>query len=66
MQLGDRSLTCTGKRRYTRRRQAFTALCRTTDAVNLHIYRCPYCNRWHVGHKSLSLLGKNRVMPEGF
>lgn len=46
---------CGGKIRYPTHNEASKGmknLMRAKDETHLHVYRCPDCQKFHVGHKS--------------
>ncbi len=49
-----RQKACTSKNRYSSREEAreTIALCALHGTTGLREYRCPYCNGWHLTHKS--------------
>ena len=49
-----RKKRCTGKKQYVNRPTAWQAVyaMRRKDQTGLSIYKCSFCNRWHIGHKS--------------
>lgn len=44
------SKTCEGKRRYTTRKYARRARNATPSVGHLSIYRCEFCDFYHLGH----------------
>lgn len=53
---GLRKSMCGEKIRHTSKRKATDHIeeikARDEDASNLNVYKCPFCRKWHVGHKS--------------
>ena len=49
-----RHQACERKNRYDTQWDAESAIegCYRHGARNLHTYRCPYCNGWHLTHKA--------------
>lgn len=45
---------CDRKKRYATRAEAEAAriACERHGARSLHVYQCPYCDGWHLTHKS--------------
>jgi hypothetical protein len=47
---------CQRKKPYETRESAAFALVglrrHTTDTTTISIYHCPYCSKWHVGHRT--------------
>jgi hypothetical protein len=57
-----RRRTCEGKRSYPDRKAAYAALNGTRRTFGeartgekMHIYPCPFCKKWHVGHLSVGV-----------
>ncbi|MDQ6616586.1 MAG: hypothetical protein M3083_18045 [Actinomycetota bacterium] len=52
---GTRARSCTGKLRYKSRGRAEMASSSRQDRGaaewTVQVYRCRYCNRWHIGHR---------------
>lgn len=48
-----RHKACERKKRYPTQRDAKFAIrdCERHGSRDLHCYRCPYCNGWHLTHK---------------
>ena len=48
-----RDKACESKSRYASRAEAKAAIdaCQRHGAPALYVYRCPYCNGWHLTHK---------------
>lgn len=49
-----RNRGCAGKRQHATRDEAFAQLAslrRRDTAIGVHVYRCPHCGGWHVGHR---------------
>ena len=48
-----RKKACESKNRYTSRGEAQQAIdaCAAHGTTGLHLYRCPYCNGWHLTSK---------------
>jgi hypothetical protein len=51
----SRQSQCTGKRRFETHKAAGQFLAwlrrRNADAKQMHPYKCPHCEQWHLGHK---------------
>ncbi len=49
-----RHKACERKKRYASRTEAEAAIrdCKRHGSRDLHCYRCPYCNGWHLTHKA--------------
>lgn len=48
----DQARQCLGKRPYARKRDAKIAVRHVEQRHGrMIIYRCPHCDRWHLGHR---------------
>jgi hypothetical protein len=56
----NRRKQCKGKKKYATEKQAGIDMLKLwtldpKEADNLNVYKCPQCNRYHVGHKPKEL-----------
>lgn len=72
--MSHRDQSCTRKQKMRSKRQAKDAIAGMVRALGLHrsiftFYPCPYCGKWHVGHRRPDLDQSNSaidITSEGF